>query len=196
MLEPIELPDADVSYDRRFLEPEAADELLAALLSDIDWDHHVIRMFGREVPTPRRSAWFGDPEARYTYSGLTLEPRPWPELLLAVRSRVERACRTCFNAVLANLYRDGRDSMGWHADDEPELGDEPSIASLSLGAERRFTMRHAHRPETDRLALDLGHGSLLLMAGTTQRHWRHALPKTRRSVGPRINLTFRFVLAP
>jgi alkylated DNA repair dioxygenase AlkB len=196
MLEPIDLAGADLRYDPRFLDPATADGLLDSLLSDVRWDHHVIRMFGREVPTPRRSAWFGDPGARYAYSGLTLEPRPWPDVLIPLRDRVEKACRTRFNAALANLYRDGRDSMGWHADDEPELGQQPRIASLSLGAERRFTMRPVHEPGVDRLALDLRHGSLLLMAGATQRNWQHALPKTRRRVGPRINLTFRFVTPP
>lgn len=196
MLTSIPLPDADISYDPGFLDPRAADRLLEWSLAHIRWDHHVIRIFGRDVPTPRRSAWFGDPDARYTYSGLALDPRPWPPALAAVRDEVASVCSTPFNAVLANLYRDGADSMGWHADDEPELGRDPTIASLSVGGVRRFTMRHAFRREVDRLALELGHGSLLVMAGCTQHHWRHALPKTRRPVAPRVNLTFRLVHAP
>lgn len=193
MIETLHLTDADLRYDREFLDRGAADRLLTWLLDAIQWDHHVVRLFGRDVPTPRRSAWFGDPGARYTYSGLTLEPRPWPPMLSRLRHDVEDACKTHFNAVLANLYRDGADSMGWHSDDEPELGRDPTIASVSVGAVRRFTMRHATRTDLERLVLELDHGSLLVMAGPTQHHWRHALPKTRRRLGPRVNLTFRSV---
>jgi len=187
------LPDADLGYDAGFLDRLSADRLLEWSLTHIRWEHHVIRIFGRDVPTPRRSAWFGDPGARYTYSGLTLDPRPWPPALAPLRDRVEAAIGARFNAVLANLYRDGTDSMGWHADDEPELGRDPVIASVSVGAVRRFTMRHATRRDLEHLVLELEHGSLLVMAGSTQHHWRHALPKTRRPVGPRVNLTFRSV---
>lgn len=187
------LPDADLGYDAGFLDRRSADRLLEWSLTHIRWEHHVIRIFGRDVPTPRRSAWFGDPGARYTYSGLTLDPRPWPPALAPLRDRVEAAIGSRFNAVLANLYRDGTDSMGWHADDEPELGRDPVIASVSVGAVRRFTMRHATRRDLEHLVLELEHGSLLVMAGSTQHHWRHALPKTRRPVGPRVNLTFRSV---
>lgn len=187
------LPDADLGYDAGFLDRLSADRLLEWSLTHIRWEHHVIRIFGRDVPTPRRSAWFGDPGARYTYSGLTLDPRPWPPALAPLRDRVEAAIGSRFNAVLANLYRDGTDSMGWHADDEPELGRDPVIASVSVGAVRRFTMRHATRRDLEHLVLELEHGSLLVMAGSTQHHWRHALPKTRRPVGPRVNLTFRSV---
>ncbi len=196
MLAPIPLPNADLSYDSGFLDRQSADRLLDWSLTRIRWDHHVIRLFGREVPTPRRSAWFGDPDARYTYSGLTLEPRSWPPVLASLRDRVETASGARFNAVLANLYRDGADSMGWHADDEPELGRDPIIASVSVGAVRRFTMRHATRRDVEPLVLELEHGSLLVMAGSTQHHWRHALPKTRRTVGPRVNLTYRSVRTP
>ena len=193
VLVPVPLPDADLWYDPGFLDRQSADHLLEWSVTRIPWDHHVIRMFGRDVPTPRRSAWFGDPGARYTYSGLTLEPRPWPTPLAHLRDRIQTASGSRFNAVLANLYRDGADSMGWHADDEPELGRDPVIASISVGAVRRFTMRHATRPALSQLVLELEHGSLLVMSGATQHHWRHALPKTRRSIGPRVNLTFRLV---
>jgi alkylated DNA repair dioxygenase AlkB len=141
---------------------------------------------------PRLSAWYGDAGAVYTYSGLRLEPLPWTPVLLEIKQATERLSGTRFNSVLLNLYRDGQDSMGWHSDDEPELGPEPVIASVSLGALRRFVFQHKKRRW--RIALDLEPGSVLLMAGATQHHWRHALPKTRRPVAPRINLTFRTIL--
>ncbi len=149
-------------------------------------------MFGRPVRVPRLVAWHGDPVAVYTYSGTEHRPLPWTPVLVRVRRRVEALTGHEFNAVLLNLYRDGRDGMGWHSDDEPELGPEPVVASASFGATRRFCLRHRRRRES-RLDLPLGHGSLLLMHGATQRHWLHAVPKTRAPVGPRVNLTFRTV---
>jgi alkylated DNA repair dioxygenase AlkB len=192
-LSPIALPQADLLFDPAFLPPAEAAALLAQLIAEVAWEQRAIRIFGQQVPQPRLTAWHGDPAARYTYSGLTWEPRPWSPALQALRLRVEAATGTRFNSVLLNYYRDGRDSMGWHADDEPELGPAPAIASLSLGAPRRFRLRPqgslAHPP----LGLDLPSGSLLLMRGPTQQHWQHALPKTARPVGPRLNLTFRWV---
>ncbi len=189
----IALPQADLHFDPAFLSPAEAAALLAQLIDEVAWEQRAIRIFGQQIPQPRLTAWYGDPAARYTYSGLTWEPRPWTVALRALRQRVEAATSTRFNSVLLNYYRDGRDSMGWHADDEPELGPTPAIASLSLGATRRFRLRPqgglAHPP----LGLDLPSGSLLLMRGPTQQHWQHALPKTARPVGPRLNLTFRWV---
>jgi alkylated DNA repair dioxygenase AlkB len=152
-------------------------------------------MFGKEVPQPRLTAWYGDPAAQYTYSGLTWEPRPWTPTLLDLRRRLEAATDARFNSVLLNYYRDGRDSMGWHADNEPELGAAPAIASLSLGASRRFRLRPYRGGLTHpSFSLDLPTGSLLLMRGPTQQHWQHELPKTARPVGPRLNLTFRWIV--
>ena len=156
------------------------------------WRQETLRLFGRSIPQPRLSTWYGDPGAHYRYSGLHLDPLPWHPALHALRTRLRRRLGHDFNSVLANRYRYGRDSMGWHSDDEPELGDEPLIASLSLGATRRFRLRHRARGET--LDLDLDHGSLLIMAGTLQRHWQHQLPRTRRPLGERLNLTFRRIL--
>jgi alkylated DNA repair dioxygenase AlkB len=199
----IELPGAEVSLDPAWLPATEADALLQALREAVPWETHRIRIFGRAVDSPRLSCWIGDPEAVYTYSGARFEPHPWPEALGPVRQRVAAACGIAFNSVLANLYRDGRDAMGWHRDDERELGPCPVIASLSLGATRRFLLKPVARAAVAaagspcgglagvRTALDLGHGSLLLMRGETQRHYRHALPRTARPVGPRINLTFR-----
>ena len=192
-LAPLPLPQADLWFDPAFLPAAEADALLAQLTAEVAWEQRSIRLFGQEIPQPRLTAWYGDPAARYTYSGLAWEPRPWTKTLLTLRQRVEAAASARFNSVLLNLYRDGRDSMGWHADDEPELGSTPAIASLSLGAARRFRLRPraglAHPP----LGLDLPGGSLLLMRGATQQHWQHALPKTSRPTGPRLNLTFRWV---
>jgi alkylated DNA repair dioxygenase AlkB len=185
-----DLPDADVRYASQWLARDAADALFVALRDGVAWERHRIRLFGREVEAPRLSSWIGDPDAVYTYSRTRYAPRPWPETVYAIRERLRGECGADFNGVLANLYRDGDDSMGWHADDEPELGTRPLIASLSLGATRRFAIRHRNNA-VPRLDIELAHGSLLLMDGATQSHYFHALPKTARAVGARINLTFR-----
>src|SRR5687768_4356117 len=136
MLLPLDLPGADVRLDPAWLAPAEAAALFDALLAVVPWETHRIRLFGREVDSPRLSCWIGDPDAAYTYSGTRFEPHPWPAALRPVRTRVGAACGVDFNSVLANLYRDGSDAMGWHRDDERELGDRPVIASLSLGATR------------------------------------------------------------
>ena len=174
-----------------FAAPEA-DALFAELRDTVDWRQEAVLIFGQRRLVPRLVAWHGDPDARYTYSGTDHEPEPWLPALERIRDRVVALTGTQFNAVLLNLYRDGRDGMGWHADDEPELGPNPVIASVSLGAERRFCLRHRRRKDR-KLDLPLPHGSLLCMGGATQHHWVHALPKTQRPVGERINLTFRRV---
>ncbi len=188
------LPDADVRYLPGAFSPADADRLFAALRHGIDWQQEEIVIFGQRRPVPRLVAWHGDPGARYTYSGVVHEPLPWTADLQEIRARAELVAGQPFNSVLLNLYRDGRDGMGWHADDEPELGHDPVIASVSLGATRRFQLRHRKRRET--VPIDLEHGSVLLMQGPTQHHWVHALPKTARAVGERINLTFRRVATP
>ena len=184
------LPGGELSMIDGWLDPDEADVLLAQLIETIPWENHRIRMFGREVASPRLSCWIGD--AAYTYSGTRFEPHPWPEALSSVRERLERELGAGLNSVLANLYRDGQDRLGFHRDSEPELGPEPLIASISLGATRRFRLRE--REGRGSYGIDLEHGSLLVMAGATQRNWLHAVPPTARLVGPRINLTFRRVL--
>jgi alkylated DNA repair dioxygenase AlkB len=191
MLRRLDLPDADVRLDPAWLAPAQAESLFATLQGSIAWENHAVRLFGREHAAPRLSRWVGDEDAAYRYSGILREPSPWTPPLAALRDRLSTELGAPFNSVLANLYRDGRDAMGWHADDEPELGPAPPIASLSLGATRRFVLRH--REGAPRLALDLPGGSLLVMAGATQAHYRHALMRTARIVGPRINLTFRCI---
>jgi alkylated DNA repair dioxygenase AlkB len=167
-----------------------------ALAGEIPLRTDTFSMFGRTVSVPRLISWHGDPGCRYRYSGQTYEPAPWTPELARIRELLCARTGLSWNAVLANYYRDGSDSVGWHSDDERELGparDDIAIASLSLGATRRFVMRH----ETgERRAFALTDGSLLVMRGTTQQHWRHALPKTAERVGPRLNLTFRVIAHP
>ena len=195
VLDVIPLPDAQLQFDPHWLGPLEADALLDGLHRDVPWETHRIRIFGREVDSPRLSCWIGDPDARYRYSGTLFEPHPWPDALVPVRERLERTLDVAFNSVLANLYRDGTDAMGWHSDAEPELGPAPVIASISLGATRRFALKHRDDPAR-KLTLELPHGSLLVMSGATQRHYRHALPRTARPIGPRINLTVRRIVTP
>jgi len=193
---PEELDPGLFTYTPSFLAEPEADRALERLWRELEWSQREITLFGRRVLQPRLLAWYGDIEAVYSYSGLTLEPLPWHPLLRRMRQRIEQFSGCRFNSVLANAYRDGRDSMGWHSDDEQELGPAPSIASLTLGATRRFLLRPkcsgggARRAS---LGLTLGHGSLLMMQGESQQLFQHALPRTRQPVGLRINLTFRLV---
>jgi len=189
----LDLPDASVRLWSRAFTPDEADELLAALLTGITWQQEDIVMFGEPRRVPRLVAWHGDPGTAYTYSGTAHEPLPWTPVLQSIRSRVQDLTSHSFNSVLLNRYRDGRDGMGWHADDERELGRDPAIASVSLGATRRFKLRH--RRLRDAVAtIELAHGDLLLMAGRTQHDYVHAVPKTTRPVGERVNLTFRLLV--
>lgn len=190
---PLGLPGADVTIDPAWLAPGDADALLEALGTQVPWEVHRIRLFGRTVDSPRLSCWIGDPEASYTYSGTRFDPHPWPGALVPLRARLRQATGIDFNSVLANAYRDGRDRMGWHSDDERALGPQPLIASVSLGAARRFLFKARSGP-AEKHVLVLPHGSLLLMAGDTQALYRHALPATARPVGLRINLTFRKIV--
>lgn len=184
--------DGDVRLYRNWWSPERADQLLTALRTELQWQQTHIRMHGKVIPVPRLDVWYGDPGHSYRYSGVQFEPRPWTDTLKTIKCELERRMGLTFNSLLANLYRDGKDSVAWHSDDEPELGANPVIASLSLGAERRFSLRHKRR-EYETVRLDLSHGSLLLMSGETQHRWQHQLSKTARNPGPRINLTFRTV---
>ncbi len=168
-----------------------SDKLLARLIADLEWTQRQIVVFNKLHDEPRLSAWYGDAASVYTYSGITLAPLDWVEPLISIREECEQLSNARFNAVLANFYRDGADSMGWHADDEPELGAAPTIASVSLGAERRFDMRHRQTKEVVRIPLP--HNSLLIMSGSCQTHWMHAVARTKRVREPRINLTYRWI---
>jgi alkylated DNA repair dioxygenase AlkB len=178
-----------------FLEPGLADRWFAELLNGLPWAQPEILIFGKRVPVPRREVWFGDLQAHYRYSGVDHTPLPWTPTLTELRHRLENHTGCAFNSVLINLYRDGRDANGWHSDDEKELGPEPVIASVSLGAARRFLLRPTRRSGLDLPALEISleHGSLLLMAGRTQSLWQHTIPKQLRVKEPRINLTFRLI---
>jgi alkylated DNA repair dioxygenase AlkB len=164
-----------------------ADRLLGALGASIAWRQEEATIMGRCVAIPRLTAWHG--QAGYVYSGIAMEPAAWTPELFELKSCAEDFSGQPFNSVLLNLYRDGRDSVSWHADNEPGLGRNPVIASVTLGATRRFQLKH--RTCAERVTIDLSHGSCLIMAGATQHHWLHQIPKTRHPVGPRINLTFR-----
>lgn len=178
-----------------WLSPAEAARCLSELTIEIPWEQKEILIMGRRILQPRLVAWMGDREAVYTYSGVTNVPVAWTPRLAELRARVEEAAGVAFNSVLANLYRDEKDSMGMHADNEKELGTDPVIASLSLGAARRFQLRHAKRKSVAGLDLELGDGALLIMRGTTQRFWRHGVPKEKGARGARINLTFRSIRA-
>jgi alkylated DNA repair dioxygenase AlkB len=182
---------ARIALHEQWLRPDEAQSLFLTLLEGVPWAAKSIRIAGRLIPQPRLTAWFGDPEAIYTYSGLCNVPVPWIPSLLGLRARLESELSLPFNGALLNYYRDGHDSMGFHADDEPELGQCPVVPSISLGATRRFVLRHVS-DKHGRLDLDLPDGSLLIMSGTTQHTFRHALPK-QPGKGPRINITFRHV---
>jgi alkylated DNA repair dioxygenase AlkB len=189
MSQTIELADGGTVYhDDAFLTPDAASVLEQYLLEQAHWEQE----FSRGRPFPRRTAWYADAGLVYRYSGITHRGVGWTPTLLELKQQIDAVAGTEFNSVLLNLYRDGKDSMGFHADAEPELGVNPVVASLSLGSARDFVMRH--RATGKKKTFALGHGCLLIMGGTCQHYWVHAVPKTTRSVGQRINLTFRKIL--
>jgi len=177
-----------LEYHPGFLQKQLADRYLQHLWDELKWVQKEIVIFGRRRLQPRLIAWYGDSSANYGYSGLSLTPLSWHPGLLEIRRQVEEFTSAGFNSVLANAYRDGNDSMGWHRDDERELGPMPLIASVSLGEERRFLVRENGKRSS---GMTLGHGSLLIMKGSFQRRFSHSLPKTRRNIGLRINLTYR-----
>lgn len=193
-LERLDIPDADIYYSPSVDLGADPDLILKELIEQVPWRTEVINLWGKEHQQPRLTAWFGDAGARYTYSGLSLEPLPWTDLLSTLRSRVEAMAGASFNSVLLNYYRDHRDSMGMHSDDEPELGRNPTIASVSLGERRTFVLKHRFRKELESVQVPLDHGSLLLMKGPTQHNWKHGINKLSRPCGPRVNLTFRRIV--
>jgi alkylated DNA repair dioxygenase AlkB len=191
----LELPEAEVIFYPAFFPAPEADRLLEELRDTTEWRQDAMKIYGKQVPLPRLTAWYGEPEARYVYSGIDNVPLPWTAALLEVKHAVEAPSRVTFNGVLLNRYRTGKDSMGWHADDEPEFGDRPLIASVSFGGTRRFQLRHKSRKDLI-ASIELTHGSLLIMRGEMQANWLHQVPKTSKSVQERLNLTFRTVVAP
>jgi alkylated DNA repair dioxygenase AlkB len=180
-----------ITYQSQYLPKTRASRLLQQLWQEIPWQQKTITLFGRQVLQPRMTAWASDPGVNYTYSGLDLLPAAWHPELQVLRDDLSAGLGTRFNSVLANAYRTGQDSMGWHSDNEPELGREPVIASISLGQQRRFLIRRSGSGPSKRLELE--HGSLLLMQGNSQHLWQHSVPKTKKPCGLRINLTFRVI---
>ncbi len=189
--ESLPLPEADVTYYAQWLSHAEATHLLKTFLSEIPWQQEMITLYGKQHLVPRLQSWHGDADCVYQYSGLLMKPQPWLPSLKKLKARCETLTGQPFNSVLLNWYRHGQDSMGLHADDEPELGNTPTIASVTLGARRPFIFKH--RSTAKRHKLDLEHGSLLVMAGSTQQNYLHGISKTSKEVGDRINLTFRFI---
>ena len=183
--------DGELYLLKAFYSVDAADKLLKQLSDKLDWQEEQLFIFGRWLKVPRLMCWYGGDGVEYKYSGVSHTPLPWLSELQAIRKNIEPHCGVSFNSVLANLYRNGQDSMGCHADDEKELGRNPVIASLSLGATRIFRLDHKYSKQ--RLDLDLAHGDLLIMAGAMQHHWKHSIPKTKKPKDARINLTFRHI---
>lgn len=188
----LSLPDAELALWPDFLSAAAARDLLDELAATAPWEQSLIRIAGRELPIPRLNVWYGDPGTNYGYSGARLASHPWTPALAGLRRRVESITGCAFNSALVNCYRSGRDSVDWHSDDEAVLGPAPVIATLSLGAARRFELRHRTRRGLRR-HLVLEAGSLLLMAGATQRHWRHRVPREPAVADMRISITLRRV---
>jgi alkylated DNA repair dioxygenase AlkB len=192
----IPIADGEVYYLSELRLGRNAVSILRQLIADVVWRQDKIVVWGKMYSQPRLVAWYGDRGSDYTYSGIRLTPLPWTDLLLEVRRlRVETVTASSFNSVLLNYYRDNRDSMGSHSDDEPELGERPVIASVSLGEERTFVLKHKANKLAKPVRLRLASGSLLLMKGETQRYWKHGIAKETRPRGPRINLTFRRIVS-
>jgi alkylated DNA repair dioxygenase AlkB len=187
----VPMQGADVSYLEHLDLGRPADAVLADLIEQIAWRQEDVVIQGRAYKQPRLTAWYGDPGMAYTYSGLSLEPNPWTPLLGRIKAEVEAVAGVEFNSALLNLYRHNRDSIGFHSDNEPELGRDPTIASLSLGHERVFILRPRWNKSLETHRLRLASGSLLIMAGATQRNWLHGIEKETGPCGPRVNITFR-----
>ncbi len=189
------LDDAAIREYPHVFSFKESDRIMLSLVTNIPWRQDMLMITGKEIPVPRLQCWMGNPRARYGYSGLQLTPIGWSDNVLSIRRSVQSLTGIKFNSVLLNYYRDGRDSVSWHSDDEPELGLKPIIASVSFGAERIFQLRHKIRKDLPKYCIVLRNGSVLLMGDTLQSNWIHQLPKVRGLSEPRINLTFRNVIA-
>ena len=191
-VEEIPIQDGELRLYPHIFSPEERGTFFNQLKEKVNWQQEEIKLYGRKIPLPRLTAWFGDEGKTYMYSGITVEPEPWTPILLEIKSKIEEVSNVKFNSVLLNYYRNERDSVSWHSDDEPELGKNPIIGSVSFGDVRTFQLKH----KTDKslkISRDLPDGSYLEMAGSTQHHWLHQIPKRTRKIGPRINLTFRTI---
>jgi len=187
-----DLPNATIEYYPHLFDIEKSNSLFEKLYQEIPWQQDNITVFGKNHLQPRLTALFGNEGKPYSYSNIVMQPHPWNALLTYIKEEVETLCQEKFTTVLLNLYRDGKDSNGWHADNEKELGRNPTIASVSFGGERFFHLQHNSVKEA-RQKITLEHGSLLIMKGETQHFWKHQIPKTTKPIPPRINLTFRII---
>lgn len=190
---PLQLPDSDIIYFPTFLETDKANFYFEHFKTEVPWQQDDIKVFGKVWPQPRLTALYGNNGKPYSYSNITMQPHDYTEALLEIKRKIETETDVVFTTCLLNRYRHGKDSNGWHADNEKELGRNPVIASITLGQERYFHLKHRTNKDLGQKLL-LEHGSLLLMQGTTQHHWLHQIPKTVKSMGERINLTFRVIV--
>lgn len=190
-MQQIPLRDTELWFQEDFFSPEESQRYLSHFLNDIQLEQGELTLFGKRYKTPRLEGLFSDEKLDYSYSGQHLKAYHFTSILRDIKNKIEQSCEFKFNCALVNLYRDGQDSNGWHADNEPELGPDPVIASISLGAERRFDLKHMKSGE--QFQLFLPSGSLLIMGKGSQIHWKHQLPKSKKIYSPRVNLTFRFI---
>jgi alkylated DNA repair dioxygenase AlkB len=188
----IKMQDADLLYHPTFYTKSESDKIFKTLLETIEWKQDKIMMYGKEILLPRLSAWYGDSDKPYTYSGITLNPLPWTDELLQIKERIEKVANVKFSSVLINRYRNGQDYVGWHTDAEKELGKNPVIGSVNFGATRKFQLRRIDN-HSEKFEVELKHGTFLLMHGSTQHFWQHQVPKTAVKIGERLNLTFRVI---
>ena len=185
-------PEDLLNFYPHFLEENFSISLMDQFIHTVPWKQQEFRIYGKKILTPRLTAWYGDNNKTYKYTGTKFDPMPWTQELLELRKKVEEFTTYSFNSVLLNYYRNGNDSVAWHRDNEKELGINPVIASLSLGQARKFDFRHKENHQ-QKYSLELGNGSLLLMKGDLQHHWEHRIPKSTLEIGARINLTFRVI---
>jgi alkylated DNA repair dioxygenase AlkB len=191
--EVLDMPDAKVIFYKGFFGWQESNSLFKTLLDETHWRQDSMNIYGKVVNLPRKTAWYGDPDRSYTFSGIHLNPEPWTSTLLKIKKQIEENSDVAFNSVLLNLYRHGQDGISWHTDAEAELGENPIIGSVSFGETRRFMFRHKHDKDL-KAEVELTHGSFLLMANETQHFWQHQVPKTAKQLKPRINLTFRTII--
>jgi alkylated DNA repair dioxygenase AlkB len=185
--------DGEVLLFENFFEKKESERYFNHLLNEIKWKQEPIKIFGKEVMQPRLTSFYGDVEKGYAYSGIIMKPNQWTNELIEIKNKIEDVAEVKFTSALLNLYRDGKDSMGWHRDNEKELGSNPVIASVSFGESRIFKLRN-YKNKKNVKSIELSNGSFLLMKGETQHYWEHALPKTSRRTGKRINITFRVII--
>ena len=185
--------DLKIRVEENFFNSNESNILLNKLIKNLSWESMMIKMFGKDLMIPRLQCWIGDEGCDYKYSGKILNRQNWSKELMLIRKKIAKETKTDFNSVLVNYYRDGKDSMGWHSDDEKELGPNPTIASISFGSERNLHFRNKITKET--ISIPQTHGCLIVIDGRTQKNWQHSIKKTQKIIGPRINLTFRNIIA-